>query len=569
MNPTANRSTPATQPIRRTILNRLAAGITGLVILFYWYYIDTYSVNFPFQDDNSLLLVIAEVKKNLGFRHNLHTFFRAENDHRIFLPRLVGYLDYLLTGSLHFKLYILMAALNMTLVLGLIYRIFRRLNLPFLYFLPIPFFLLQPQFHEVSLWALTGLQHTNLLLFLFTGLYLLEPSAGPGRIALAALLSLLAAFTHGNGPLIFVACGFFLLIQRRYRLLAVWIPLFLVSIGLYLTGYTPGSGVKHTINWAYVPGSFLAKVGAIFSAWGPFGISGSVVWGLVVCGILVPPMVITLIQSLRKERKPNLITDPVFAAFSFVLLTMGLITAFRSTDGIILENRFKIYAAVSAGLVYLYLLCKLAGARRHALLAGFSGLAIGFYFSSFYVYTPEVIYKQSRYAADTYNWRKQQTELCNESSIESSLHFLIPAYREGYWQVPDLFPNLDAPLADAYRTGRPEKVHFEIRRYVSNRTNAPLLEIGTPEVALRREGMHDDLFLVLREEASGRTYLAGTQPRPAGLRKLVLEAGLFTSGFTTVVPIDAMQPGAYRLGCLLKKGDNTYAFVVSDQTIRL
>ncbi|RRB07061.1 hypothetical protein [Larkinella rosea] len=540
---------------------------SGFTVLFYVYYVAVYSVDFPFQDDNSLLQVIFELKKGLGWKHNLHTFFRTENDHRIFVPRLIGYLDYILTGHLNFKSYILLAAINLIAVCGFVFGLFRRLKLPFYYFLPIPFLIFQPQYHEVSIWALTGLQHITLLILLCGCLILLKKPSW-GRVSIAVVLALLATFTHGNGIVVFATGGFLLLVEKHYKVLIPWIVSAIVAFGLYIADYTPGSGVESSINWPNLPASFVARIGANISVWQSDSAAASIIWGALICVLIIPSLFIFIYQSFNVRKNNSTFKNELFSFFCFILLTTFLITIFRASSTIVLENRFKIYAAFSSVFFYMFLINGFSALRK-SLLIFFSGFALLFYISSYFGYTPEVANKNSRLVADTYNWRKHQTELCNTSSIESSLYFLQPAWQQGYWQVPDQFAGFDELVQATVQQRNFKPYTFRTQYFLNAGTNSPQLSIEIADFPLRRQSLRDNLFVVLHDETNQKTYLAGTLPKIAGRRQLLTQGTYFGPGFSTVIPLQAVRKGEYRLGCLLKKGSDHLELILSRQVINL
>ncbi|WP_460674608.1 hypothetical protein [Larkinella ripae] len=509
--------------------------------------------------------MITEVRKGLGWKHNLYAFFRAENDHRLFLPRLIAYLDYVLFGYLNFKNYILIATINLVLVTGFIYQLFRQTKLPFYYFLPIPFFIFQPQYHEVSFWALTGLQHTFLLLLLSVCLTLLKKPASSLRLGLAIGLAGLATFTHGNGILVFATGGYFLLIERHYKTVVIWLLAMLAALGFYLIGYTPGSGVRSSVNWAYLPASFFAKIGAIFSVWHQLSFAGPIIWGLLISGMVIPAMISRLVDSVKNPHSRHPLTNPLYAYFCFIFLTIALITVFRAGSEIILENRFKVYAAFSSVFFYLFLLLRFDDWRK-PILVSFGGFAALFYLNSFYHYTPEVADKYSRAVADTYNWPQNQTELCNFYPIDNSLHFLLPAYREGYWRVPNVLGNVDQ-LVDRALHPSFKSFPFLTQYFLHPAGGHPQLFIEINQFPFQRRSLSDNLFIILRDEGQQKTYLTGTVPKVAGWRRLLTEGSYFGPGFSTTIPLEAMQAGKYTLGSMLIRANRQPEIIMTHQTV--
>lgn len=536
------------------------------VVLFFIYYVDAYSINFPFQDDNSLLQIILEVEKGLGWKHDLYVFFRPENDHRLFIPRLISYLDYRLTGHPNFKLFIFIATANLLLVVGFIFRLFRQLRLPLYYFLPIPLLLFHPQYHEVSIWALTGLQHTTLFLLLsFTLILLKKPTAV--KTGMAIVLATLATFTHGNGILVFATGVFRLLLEKNYKTLVPWGLFMLMALLFYLAGYTPGSGVKSTINWAYLPASFVVRIGASLSVFHKVAIGASIVWGTLISVLVIPAMIKRLGDSFKKRAAVDSVRNELYSFFCFIFLTIALITVFRASSELVQENRFKIYAAFSSLLLYLFLLLHFPSFRK-GILVLFTVLAALVYVNSYTLYTPEVVHKHSRLVADTYNWPKHQIELCNFSSVEKSLYFLVPVYQQGYWQVPTLFNGLDGLIQNAVQRQDFKPYPFQTARFLHDGDGHPQLSFAIQDLPFQRHHLHDNLLLILHNEANQQTYLVGTSPKFAGWRRFFTKGMLFDDGLSAVLPIQVMPPGQYRLGCLLTRPGERSELMLSQQTVR-
>jgi len=133
----------------------------GQAIL-YFAYINRFSFNFPVQDDVSLIEFIHAKGSGSDLFYQL---FRVDNDHAIVIPRVITWVNQLLHGSVNFKHIILWNALTLIGCFYLLFSQFQKLNINSPYFVPVGFLLFQPQFFEVSNWAITGLQHINIVLF--------------------------------------------------------------------------------------------------------------------------------------------------------------------------------------------------------------------------------------------------------------------------------------------------------------------------------------------------------------------------------------------------------------------
>lgn len=187
----------------------LSIGILiGQSILFFAY-INWFSFNFPVQDDVSLIEFIHAKESGTDLFKQL---FRVDNDHANVIPRLITWLNQLLHGSVNFKHLILWNALTLIGCFYLLFSQFRKLKIALPYFIPVGFILFQPQFFEVSNWAITGLENINIIFFVCLSLISIEKN----HRKLALLWALLAGFTFGNGIILFVVLAAYLIFTKRY-----------------------------------------------------------------------------------------------------------------------------------------------------------------------------------------------------------------------------------------------------------------------------------------------------------------------------------------------------------------
>jgi len=128
-----------------------------LPVIFYCFFIFKFSINVPFWDDYDSFLSFLQDFDKQDLVGKLGILFSQHNEHRIFLARISGLLDYVLTGSLHFNHLIYFGNILLLLV-GLFLFLFHRRTKNELYtFLPITLLLFN--FQTASLWATGSLQH--------------------------------------------------------------------------------------------------------------------------------------------------------------------------------------------------------------------------------------------------------------------------------------------------------------------------------------------------------------------------------------------------------------------------
>src|SRR5262249_48898091 len=126
------------------------------------------------------------------------------------------------------------------LLAGLLYAgSFRRLSPPqrLFCFLPVPFLLFQLNW-ELTLWATASIQNLYVCVFALLAFYALDRSAErPAWFAIAGAAAFCATFTNGNGMFTFALGAPLLALNKRYRWLAIWLGVGMLSVGLYFWSY--------------------------------------------------------------------------------------------------------------------------------------------------------------------------------------------------------------------------------------------------------------------------------------------------------------------------------------------
>ena len=147
-------------------LRSIPSLIIFFVVSFFLLYSFLFTVNYPFQDDLLLLNFVNEVVNGVDLPTFFELLFRTDNDHKVVIPRLIAFINYLISGTLNYKLYIALVWINLLFMLYFLYVQFKKMGLPLVYFIPVPLLFLQPQYYEVSQWAINGMQHSFLTVFL-------------------------------------------------------------------------------------------------------------------------------------------------------------------------------------------------------------------------------------------------------------------------------------------------------------------------------------------------------------------------------------------------------------------
>lgn len=539
--------------IARFMPKHIALVITGLVIALFLVYNYYFSVDFPFQDDLVLVNFVNEVSNGVTTSTFLQNLFRTDNDHKVVIPRLIALFNYLLTGHLNFKAFIGLVSLNLLYILYFLFLQFRKLNLPLYYFLPVPFLYLQPQHYEVSLWAINGMQHSFLTVFLVTAILLVSK---PSKLAYFGAIAccFLATFTHGNGILSFPALIFYFLCYQNFRK-AIGVGIFmLVALGMYLGGYESGQAAHLPPGVGVVLGNFLGFIGATMMVWSPKLIF-SVLWGgliLLFAGFLVYKIALTYVG--REKKVDSRINVELLTLFCFIVSTSLVIAVFRSWMGSTLASRFEVYAALSSCILYLVLLGYFPVFKRKYVVLVLTALSALTWGQSYYEYTGTVAKRKTTYVADIYNWTNNRNLLSVDISLQQNAAFyLFPAFQKGILEFPP--PIISKRTIDSLlASGRGREISLPLF-FEKQPMNNPASEIDTldflrNDTFARASARLNQRFLVLRAHESRDTYLVEANPKIQARRLIITRAEFHKAGFVAYLRKNNFPDDRYDMGLL-------------------
>lgn len=555
--------------------------ITPFVIIsfcgFYLYYTWSYSLNFPFQDDFVFLTFIEEIQsKHHSFSSFLYELSKPANDHRVMIPRLIIWLEYLLSGSLNFKTHILIANLNFLLVVAFLYREFCKTRLTLIYFVPVPFIFLQPQMYEMSFWSLTGLQNTFVMVFLIAIILLLETKKF-SHFIWAIFFAFCGTFSSGNGLFVFVAPFLMLLVQQRFREIIIWGLSMCSCIGLYFfVGYELGQEASPTFSLHKIILSFWGFIGANMSAFFPTNNRYSIAYGAVISSILLALILVTIFNSfakkgfIRMQGQINLLT---FVCLAFgTSLAVGVV---RSWSGVVIASRFIAYASLSSAILYLILIPLIKEPFRKmvgtiAILG--SMLFVAF---SYYTFTPLVDNRLYSYRADEYNWLQRRTMLSvTKEFMERASPLLNKTYQDGIWTVSDYWSQKEFKKALAHpkldttaiftRTNTVEET-----KSVSNEIfTRQVVELRNNTISFVKKCPEDALFVLLVGNNASK-YMIATNAFPAAKKTIWRNLNAFGKGFWLSIRKSNFQSGRYQITYIIRHQDGSCEYYLTKEMLQI
>jgi hypothetical protein len=360
-------------------------------------------------DDMELIDSINLIKEHPSKIFSI--LLRQQNDHRVAFSRLGMLLIYILTGSIDFKLAILLGFFNLILLGYSFFLVYRSEHTLSLRFLPAILLTFSPLVYADHLWSITAFQYTLSVAFSILALNFLQPK---NRNIWYTSLPLMAAATLTNldGLSIIPVSILWLICQKRWRHAGLCVVFSCIYLAIYFTNFklSPASRLELSSDSLVVMGhSFLAIVGSLAKI--PSD-TFAMIFSTITGGIIILAIVIfkffpfaSGFSGWPKFRNPF---DLDFTDISLlkVLASMAMIAIGRCSDGAdaMMGIRFQVYSVSLVVLFYFFLLKTFSSRGKDILaVAGcLAALLTGGY--SYTKYDPDVDTFCSGLKADSYNY---------------------------------------------------------------------------------------------------------------------------------------------------------------------
>jgi hypothetical protein len=210
-------------------------------ILFYGILVCNIST-IPYDDDYFTLLgFLNQLVPLQSISAKVMYFLAAQhNEYKLFFVHAVAWSQYALFGHLDLRVLALFGDLFILLLAILFWKMFlpRHNSLParLAYFIPVSWLLFQLQYWETANWAMASLQNTPVLFFSFGAIYLLVKGSQPAFWG-ALTFFILAVAASGNGFLLVPVALLFLVLNRRYIRIVLWLVATAACIAAYAYRY--------------------------------------------------------------------------------------------------------------------------------------------------------------------------------------------------------------------------------------------------------------------------------------------------------------------------------------------
>jgi len=187
----------------------------------------------PYWDDYMFISVIDNIENSDGVYEIFQELFRPHNEHAIFVSKLIFYLQFLITGSINYKLVALVGLCLLYIIVYILFITSEKLIRND--FLPIVFMLLFIPINNITNWAMVSVGWYGTILFSILSFYFLGKflECYHKFFLLAAIFfMILAPFSMANGILVGVI-SVFVFIQHDWEKIKV--QLLPLSIYIFFT----------------------------------------------------------------------------------------------------------------------------------------------------------------------------------------------------------------------------------------------------------------------------------------------------------------------------------------------
>lgn len=210
----------------------------GSAIAAYYVVLSQFAVNMPYGDEiaTSLIWMNRFVSSNSLYKQFVMLFSQA-NEHRLLTNNLATLFDHSMFGELNFVRFLWYGNLFMLLLLFQFYSFTKNLPNKEWYLLVVALLLFAPQ-QDVMNWGVVT--YASVVFYtLVVGSLLLLDKGGVLNLSWAILLAAAAAFSFGNGLLVFFA-GYSIILfnpDRSKTRIIFWTLGMLITFGLFFTAY--------------------------------------------------------------------------------------------------------------------------------------------------------------------------------------------------------------------------------------------------------------------------------------------------------------------------------------------
>jgi len=393
----------------------------SVLTVFYFFFLWKDSINMPVTDDYRVLIFFSQYSLKTSLAEKWDMIIRAPLECRIMeVPKLALLGVYYLFGSINFRWLILVNGFLLLIICRIIFNSFQH---PQRDLLQLAFFFLVLQFQsfDSAFWAVAGISYY--WTFLFVILAIKETLKGAsGNFFFSFLFATLAAFTLGNGLLVFPLCCFIYYTQSRIKQCLAF-ALLLVVVNILYFYFWPYP--EEASTWEFNPLRLLVfALGFLGSAMQfMYSLYIPVLVGLICIGIFI-------YATIKKYYKENFF---VWALLLFIILSAFITAPLRLKWGP-LQSRYGFYSIIAIVLSLIALIELLRKKQFSVSFVSLLLIAIGYNFLSGIMFYPEAPVRKAQLQELEHEWKNRlPLTIYSAHTPDNAQKYLDDAKSSGIW----------------------------------------------------------------------------------------------------------------------------------------
>ncbi|GAB3171961.1 hypothetical protein [Telluribacter humicola] len=514
-------------------------------VVIYLIYVIANAVPVFFADDFHLLKTIVWGQEAPTLSEKYMLLIQQHNEHRILIPRLLTWVDYLLEGSINWVSLIVFGNLLWIGTLWFFWRAFKALDVPYWLFIPLPWILFQPQYYDNVTWTISILQQ-SVIVFWFS---LIAFLCAQGKYRWAVAVAVLATFTHGNGIFSFVVIGAIIVLERKWKeAIICFVVMVLVALHYFWDfGKGPNADFMRSLS---NPVRLVASFFAFFGTMTKVLLANPLYAAALGAVLFLIPALYLLPRFFTVFRKPLSLTffDKILLGnLLFLAITGALVSVSRSWGGIetIIAPRYQHYSPYVSAWTYLVLVRLTAGYLRNAVGLVFLLGGIAFNGLAYFVYDQEIKLRRNWLLADDTNWTNHKRFLqYNDFFNDNVINEYSQAQSRGICTTRSHFK----PLGTYNLGSRVVPIDFSTNEFVMEaadwREEHQNLRITNTTLEA------DHVFLCFKSN-NRKEYWVPVQKYRTSVMNFLTTGSHYKPGFITDLLPENLAPAEYRIGVLV------------------
>lgn len=353
---------------------------TASTVLLFFIFLSRFSVNIPITDDYFTILDFSNnYFSSDSVQEKLSLFVSFYDESRRITLRSLTIGMHFFSEEVNIKWLILIANCCLPLMLFLFHRSVSAEKNRWGILLIIALLLFQFASYDSVVFANDGIQYQFLILFMMGSLFMAQKKSLFSQI-IALILGVFSVFSYGNGLLVFPLVMLFFIIEKRWKLLFLWLAASCVVSVLYLWGFPSSGAALHIFplkDYFIYSCCFLGSgFQFMYQLYIPF-FAGLLVW------------ILFAFLTIKKYYKKNFF---IYGLMLFVLISSLAAAQFRLSFGLAesISNRYGLFSLLvfSASIIALFQVC--SETKQKILLPVSLSMSVSYHLLSGIFFFPEV-----------------------------------------------------------------------------------------------------------------------------------------------------------------------------------